>query len=127
MKQITNLKDALLRISDLEKQIEGFKTHTKKKFYLGIQRQLDILADEMLNPDFKVSMVSEYEQQGNKQVKIDNGFEGFFDIIVKGEVIVKAMKNFEEEVFNKVDDSRKIVKEDGVEQFIKNTTVATTT
>ena len=122
-----SLKDAILRIEELEKQIEEFKTHTKKKYYLGIQRQLDLLGDEMLSEGFKVSMKADYVVQGEKYIKVDNGFDAFFDMLTKGEAIIKAMQKFEEDVFNKPDDSKKVVKEDGVEQFIKSTTIATAT
>lgn len=126
---LKSLKEANLRIEELENQIEQFKTHTKKKFYLGIQRQLDLLGDEMLSDDFKVSMKKTFTE-GSKEGKMvmqDSGFEGFFDMLIKGEAIIKAMQKFEEDVFNKPDDSKKVVKEDGVEQFIKATTLATTT
>lgn len=68
----------------LEAQIEEFKTHTKKKFYRGIQRQMDLISEEMLNPDFKVSLSAEGDE-----------FNNFFDMLSKGKAIVDAMQNFE--------------------------------
>lgn len=111
----------LLYVEHLEQTIEKFRTHTKKKYYLGIQRQLDILADEMLDEKFKVSMVSAYEFDGKKQVKVDNGFESFFDMLTKGEAIIKAMQKFEVEVFPKEkDDEIKPLSEDSAENYLKS-------
>jgi hypothetical protein len=118
-KPIIKDKATLAYVEFLENEIESFKTHTKKKFYLGIQRQLDLLGDEMLAPEFKVSM-----KRGEK----DSGFDGFFDMITKGEAIIKAMEKFEQQAFPSVkDESKKVVKEDGVEQFIKSKTNSITT
>lgn len=109
----------LLYVEYLENEIQNYKTDTKKKFYRGIQRQLGLLGDEMLREDFKVSMIKGEE---------DNGFDGFFDMMTKGDAIVKAMEKFEQQANPTIkDDSKKIVKEDGVEQFIKTTTNATPT
>lgn len=101
-------------IEYLEKENNEFKTDTKKKFYRGVQRQLDLLGDEMLKEDFKVSMIKS---------KDDNGFDGFFDMMTKGEAIVKAMEKFEQQAIPKLVEAKsKIEVQDGVEQFIKNAT-----
>lgn len=113
MERPTNIKDksTLLYIEHLESKIEEFKSHTKKKFYLGIQRQLDFLAEEMLSEDFQVSLK-----------KDDSGFDQFFDMITKGEAIIKAMEKFEQQAFPSESNQgkKKVTKDDGVEEFIKN-------
>lgn len=105
----------------LESTIEEFKTHTKKKFYRGIQRQLDLLGDEMLDESFVVSMKSSYELRGEKYIKVDNGFEGFFDMMTKGEAIVKAMEKFETQALPKEQkqSEKKSLSEDSAENFMK--------
>ena len=124
MEKPLGIKDvkALTYIEYLEKQIEDFKTHTKKKFYNGIQRQLDLLADEMMDKDFKVSLKTSYELQGDKYIKVDTGFDSFFDMMTKGDAIVKAMEKFEEQAFpnNSGDNKKKVVKLEGVEEFLKS-------
>ena len=111
-KPVIKERAALAYVEYLEKQIEDFRINTKKKFYLGVQRQLDLLGDEMLDESFKVSM---------KKGETDTGFDGFFDMITKGEAIVKAMEKFELQAFpKKEDDSKKVIKEDGVEDFLKD-------
>ena len=116
------IKDAkiLAYINYLEKQIDEFNIHTKKKFYRGIQRQLDLLADEMLDDNFKVSLKTEYTWEGDKRVKVDNGFDCFFDMMTKGEAIVKAMEKFESQALPSVEPKKKVVKDDGVEEFLKD-------
>lgn len=114
-------KAVLLYVDYLEKQISEFKTHTKKKFYSGIQRQLDLLADEMLDENFKVSLKPEYKLQGEKYVKIDTGFEGFFDMMTKGEAIIKAMEKFEQQALpEEIKQGTKTrLSEDSAENFIR--------
>lgn len=105
-------KDILPYIEYLEKENREFKTDTKKKFYRGVQRQLDLLGDEMLRPDFQVSMI-----KGEQ----DSGFDSFFDMMTKGDAIVKAMEKFETQALPKeVDNQSKVKVEGGVEDYIKN-------
>jgi len=103
-------KDILPYIEFLEKENADFKTDTKKKFFRGVQRQLDFLADEMLDPTFVVSMKKDVE---------NNGFDSFFDLMAKGDAIVKSMEKFEAQAIPKADDiTKKVVKEEGVEEFL---------
>ncbi len=88
-------------VNYLEAQLDAFKTHTKKKFYLGIQRQLDLLGDEMLQDDFKVSMKKSFTINEGKSSMVDSGFDGFFDMLTKGEAIIKAMEKFEAQAIPK--------------------------
>lgn len=67
----------------LEEQISGFKTDTKKKFYLGVQRQLDILSDELLAEEFRLSLRS------------DSEVDRFLKILKESTQIVDAMDKFE--------------------------------
>lgn len=124
MDKPTGIKDAkaLAYIEFLENQIEEFKNHTKKKFYRGIQRQLDLLAEEMLSDGFEVSLKPKYTWEGEKRVKEDSGFDSFFDMMTRGEAITKAMEKFESQAFPNVKEVNKknIVKEEGVEEFLKN-------
>ncbi len=95
-------------IDYLEQQIEAFKTHTKKKFYRGIQRQLDLLGDEMLDPGFKVSLRDDAD-----------GFGSFFDMLSKGESIIKSMEKFEAQAIPKEESSKPTTPEGSVaEKFI---------
>jgi len=81
-------------VNYLESQITS--DATKKKFYRGIQRQLDLLADELLDKEFKVSLKTEGKE-----------FDKFFDMLTKGSTIIQAIKNFENEVMPK-EEERKI-------------------
>lgn len=105
-------KSILEYVEYLEKQLVELKTHTKKKFYMGIQRQLDLLADEMLDPSFIVSM---------KKTDNDSGFDGFFDMITKGDAIIKAMEKFEAQALPKEEksDVKKPLSEDSAENYLK--------
>ena len=91
------IKDKILiaYVEYLEEQISS--DATKVKFYRGVKRQLDILADEMLDPNFKVSLKVDYVQRGEKWMKEDSSFDQFFDMMTKGNSIIQSMKNFEAE------------------------------
>lgn len=70
---------------------------TKMKFFKGVQRQLDLLADEMLNDDFKISLKGEGTE-----------FKNFADMLIKGNQIIQSMKNFESEAMPKQQEEKKI-------------------
>lgn len=95
MKCPANIKDKtiLAYIEWLESQISS--EATKKKFYNGIQRQLDLIADELLSDDFKISIKNEGKE-----------FDKFFDLLTKGTTIIQAMKNFENEVMPKIEEKK---------------------
>ncbi len=81
-------------IKFLEAQLSS--QDTTKKFFRGIQRQMDILSDELLAEEFKVSFKTEYEfGKDGKLSKRTNTFEAFFDMLVKGKQIVDSMAHFE--------------------------------
>lgn len=68
---------------------------TKMKFFKGVQRQLDLLADEMLNDEFKISLKGEGTE-----------FKNFADMLIKGNQIIQSMKNFENEAMPKQDEKK---------------------
>ncbi len=115
---LKNIKDknVLEYIQFLENGNVSTLVGTKNKFNRGIQRQIDFLSDELLRDDFKLSLTSDTE------------VDRFLKILKESTAICSAMEKFELQAFPKNEDnSKKIVKEDGVEQFIKSTTIATTT
>lgn len=116
MAKITTLKDALLRIDELEKQVNNNLIQTVNKFNRGMQRQFEFLADEMLSSDMKLSLTDDKE------------VDRWLKIVKEYKPIMDAMNAFEQKANGtQKDESKKVVKEDGVEQFIKTTTVTTTT
>lgn len=115
MAKITNLKDALIRIDELEKQVENNLIQTVNKFNRGMQRQFEFLADEMLSDNMKLSLTDDKE------------VDRWLKIVKEYQPIITAMEKFEQKANGIKDDSKKTVKEDGVEQFIKATTITTRT
>lgn len=83
-----------------------------------------MLGDEMLDESFKVSMKKTFTKSNDDSGKmkvVDTGFEGFFDMITKGEAIIKAMEKFEQQAFPQLqqDSKKKVVKLEGVEEYLK--------
>ena len=103
-------------IEYIEKKAENNLIQTVNKLNRGLQKQVDFLADELLSDTFKLSLED------------DKAVDRFLKILEKADPILKAMDKFEQKANGtQKDDSKKVVKEDGVEQFIKATTISTTT
>ena len=107
-------KEVLPYIEFIEEQLTS--NTIDKKWARGVERQLGFLADELLSNEMKLSLTDEKE------------VDRFIKRLEKYKVVSDAIKTFKNVAYNaEVPDVKKVVKEDGVEQFIKSTTIATTT
>lgn len=102
-------KAILAYVEYLESQVNS--SATKKKFYKGIQRQLDLIADELLSDEFKITL------KGIEGEKNEN-FDRFFDMLTKGSAIVTSMKNFENEVYQKEEEKK--ISQGTADEFINS-------
>ncbi len=112
-------KAVLAYVEYLESQLSS--QDTVKKFRRGIQRQLDLLADEMLNENFIISLKPIYVQSlDGKMIKTESGFNEFFDMLTKGKEIVAAIEKFETAAYPKAQvDKKKSLSTDSAENYLR--------
>lgn len=90
----------------LEAQLTS--TDTVKKFNRGFQKQLDGIADELLDPSYQISIKGK-----------ESDFKNFFEMVTKGQTIVSAMEKFEKAAYDKRSDEKKPLSEDSADNYLR--------
>lgn len=82
---------------------------TVKKFNRGFQKQLDGIADELLDPSYQISIKGK-----------ESDFKNFFEMVTKGQTIVQAMEKFEKAAYADLrGDEKKTFSDDSAENYLR--------
>ena len=91
----------------LESQLNS--KDTVKKFNRGFQKQLDGIADELLDPSYQISIKGK-----------ESDFKNFFEMVTKGQTIVSAMEKFEKAAYADIKgDDKKPLSDESADNYLR--------